>query len=176
MQILHYLDIRTDYKEIEIMEKTLDLKPGTTLYTIDFKRERIIPIVVVNLTNKTITLKSNSDYNTFFNCEGIFSYAVFLKMFGTSLFVTAEDAAVFNERLTSIKEYGVKSACTYYDNNDKEAVKVKKNDKNKKEVNKRQLVKQAIAQSDMPGLASDEGFIDYILSNKEYTDVILSFI
>mgnify|MGYP001287698251 FL=1 len=149
------------------MEKTLDLKQGTTLYTVDFERERFIPIVVSNLTDKTVTLKNNSNYKTFFNCEGVFSHASFLKMFGTSLFVSVKDAVAFNEKLSSIKEYGVKSARICNDKNEEK--------KDTEADKKKQLVKQLILQSDMPWLALNEGFIDYILSNKEYTDTILHF-
>lgn len=149
------------------MEKTLDLEKGTTLYTVDFERERFIPIVVTDLTNKMITLKNNSNYKTFFNCEGVFSYASFLKMFGTSLFVSVKDAVAFNEKLSSIKEYGVKSTRIYDDKNEEK--------KDTEADKKKQLVKQAILRSDTPWLALNEGFIDYILSNKEYTDAILHF-
>lgn len=150
------------------MEKTLELEKGTTLYTVDFERERFIPIVVTDLTNKMITLKNNSNYKTFFNCEGVFSYASFLKMFGTSLFVSVKDAVAFNEKLSSIKEYGVKSTCIYDDKNEEKGdIEADK---------KKQLVKQVILQSDMPWLALNEGFIDYILSNKEYTETILHFV
>lgn len=149
------------------MEKTLDLKKGTTLYTVDFERERFIPIVVSDLTNKTVTLKNNSNYKTFFNCEGVFSYASFLKMFGISLFVSVKDAVSFNEKLSSIKEYGVKSTRIYDDKNEEK--------KDTEADKKKQMVKQFILQSDMPWLALNEGFIDYILSNKEYTDAILHF-
>lgn len=166
--ILHYLDIKITDKETKIMEKTLDLEKGTTLYTVDFERERFIPIVVTDLTNKMITLKNNSNYKTFFNCEGVFSYASFLKMFGTSLFVSVKDAVAFNEKLSSIKEYGVKSACICDDKNEEKGdIETDK---------KKQLIKQAILQSDMPWLALNEGFIDYILSNKEYTETILHFV
>lgn len=150
------------------MEKTLDLEQGTTLYTVDFERERFIPIVVSDLTNKTVTLKNNSNYKTFFNCEGVFSYASFLKMFGISLFASVKDAVAFNEKLSSIKEYGVKSASICNDKNEEK--KDVETDK------KKQMVKQFILQSDMPWLALNEGFIDYILSNKEYTDTILHFV
>lgn len=149
------------------MEKALDLKKGTTLYTVDFERERFIPIVVSNLTDKTVTLKNNSNYKTFFNCEGVFSHTLFLKMFGTSLFVSVKDAVAFNEKLSSIKEYGVKSARICNDKNEEK--------KDTEADKKKQLVKQVILQSDMPWLALNEGFIDYILSNKEYTDTILHF-
>lgn len=149
------------------MGKTLDLEQGTTLYTVDFERERFIPIVVADLTNKTVTLKNNSNYKTFFNCEGVFSYASFLKMFGTSLFVSVKDAVAFNEKLSSIKEYGVKSTRIYDDKNEEKG--------NIEADKKKQLVKQFILQSDMPWLVLNEGFIDYILSNKEYTDAILHF-
>lgn len=150
------------------MEKALDLEKGTTLYTVDFERERFIPIVVTDLTNKMITLKNNSNYKTFFNCEGVFSYASFLKMFGTSLFVSVKDAVAFNEKLSSIKEYGVKSTRIYDDKNEEKGdIEADK---------KKQLVKQVILQSDMPWLALNEGFIDYILSNKEYTETILHFV
>lgn len=149
------------------MEKILDLKQGTTLYTVDFERERFIPIVVSDLTNKTVTLKNNSNYKTFFNCEGVFSHASFLKMFGTSLFVSVKDAVAFNEKLSSIKEYGVKSTCICNDKNEEK--------RDMEADKKKQLIKQAILQSDMPWLALNEDFIDYILSNKEYTDAILHF-
>lgn len=149
------------------MEKTLDLKQGTILYTVDFERERFIPIVVAGLTDKMVTLKNNSNYKTFFNCEGVFSYASFLKMFGTSLFVSVKDAVAFNEKLSSIKEYGVKSTRIYDDKNEEK--------KDTEADKKKHLVKQFILQSDMPWLALNEGFIDYILSNKEYTDAILHF-
>lgn len=52
---------------------------------------------------------------------------------------------------------------------------IRMKEKKDTEADKKQLVKQVILQSDMPWLALNEGFIDYILSNKEYTDTILHF-